>query len=77
MAGSLETHAPLSDHPYEELVRAADVARYLGVSVSKVRKLVRNDGLPHIPLTNVTQRCIRFRMSQVAAWVINRERSRS
>ena len=53
---------------------ATSWAKHLGCSISTVHKLVRSGGLPHISLTDVTQRCVRFRMSQVDAWVATREK---
>jgi excisionase family DNA binding protein len=57
----------------EPLVKIDEVCSVLKVSKSTVRKLCRM-GMPHIPLTNVTQRCLRFRMSEVERWVEQQER---
>jgi excisionase family DNA binding protein len=58
---------------YEPLATTTELCERLKVSKSTVRKMCR-EGMPYIPLTNVTQRCIRFRMSEVYRWLTEREK---
>ena len=44
----------------------------LGVSAYTVREWARNDEIPHLRLGHKT---LRFRLSPVQAWIVERERS--
>jgi len=58
----IERSASLSELPPDAIVSLPDVAHYLGVSVSTVRRSA-------IPVLHVTPRTPRYRVADVLAWV--------
>lgn len=62
----LLTLAPVADPPIEPLLTAAEVGRILGVRVKRVYEL-------GIPAVKISDRALRWRPSQLAAWIQERE----
>jgi len=49
----------------ERLIRPAEVAEYLSVSIFHVYRMAREGELPHVKIG----RAVRFRLSEITAWV--------
>jgi hypothetical protein len=62
----LTTDPAVSDASLESLLTAAEVARILGVRLKRVYEL-------GIPAVKISERALRWRPSQLATWIRERE----
>lgn len=60
-----------SEPLFENLIGKKRLAESLAVSVSFVEKMMREEGLPHVKLG----KAVRFRLSEVQAWLQRRSRA--